>query len=299
MIVVLILSSVRSDVAIYNIVLLVLILFLRIDDLRFRWFSATILSAALTYFLLARDTVGMGMHANLTWLGSVGSFPFHILVEAPAVLMGNFGHRGPLNIWGLSWYDIPIPSFVSIFMIFLLGFLVKFSFTNSSSLRQLTLLAGFMATYLFLVIALISTRGNPPGGFIQSRYMLPMFTGVLLLALLSTRNKDSDSVRKCGTISTSSSVIWISIFAASFVSLLVSVTRFGNGLAVVSEPWLTNFTSNPSFSWVAGDRVLYQLPNLKFFYSPVLQSSVLVIFLVMLASATVATIGKGIFSRTD
>ena len=298
MIVTLILSSVRSDVIIFNIILLSILLLMKLGQISYKWFTLAFLSCIFAYVTLASDTVSLGGHANLKWIGSSGSFPFHILIEAPAVLMGNFGNRGPLNLWGLSWYDIPIPSIVAVIMAMLLGFIGLFTLLSiPSNLMKVALVLGFILMNLMLIIALITTKENPPGGFIQSRYMLPMFTGILLLALLALVNTGTSSKIYSSIVTTT--CVWMAIFTASFVSMLVSVTRFGNGLAVVSEIWLTNFTGNPSFSWVAGDRVLYQLPNLEYFYSPLIQSSALVVVLLTLVSATIATIGKDIFRRIE
>lgn len=289
------LSSVRSDVIIFNLVILSILIVLKRHYLNIK---SVIFGYSLTiaiYFLFSGNSVGINSHANFNFLSNSQSFPLHILVEFVSVLMGNFGDRGPLNLWGLSWYDIPLPSLVSVTMTSIIAYILFSSLSRSKDfISVFALILGVLFMCLFLVIALITTQENPPGGFIQPRYMLPLFSSVSLIIYL---NYNSNRKRINQNINISGIFIMILIFLSSFSATVISTTRFGNGIAVVKEPWLEFFANNKSFTWVGEQRILYQIPNSDFFYSPILSSFVIIIMLIFAHSLSVAFLSKDIIKN--
>ena len=238
----------------------------------------------------------MELHANLDWLSVIQFIPLHILTEFLSVIGGNFGDRGPLNLWGLSWYDVPIPSLVPIVIFSLLIFIWMISINNVSIYQSIVLTIAMGSVFGVQIISLLSTSANPPGGFIQSRYILPYFSSIFLLTVLvSNENNVLDNFRMTLRLKY---LFGFLIFISAFISILVTVTRFGNGLAVVQEPWLSgNFTWNRSFSWVGGTRIMYQVPHINTLYSPLISSGHLVLLLCVIQAASNAFLSLPIVKR--
>jgi hypothetical protein len=277
-VVVFILSAARNDAIIFNICILIFLFIIKFKSIHKINFTCILIFALSVNYYFSQNTVSLGAHANLNWLRTIRFTPFHILTEFPSVLAGNFGDRGPLNVWGLSWYDVPMPSIVSVITLSIIIFVWVIYLNNCNLYETFFLTLGMCTVFLFLIISLLSTSENPPGGFIQSRYILPYFSSIYLLTTLVSLdlNKDKGTFRLSAQLKYLISAL---IFTSSFIAIIIAVTRFGNGIAVVEEPWLEFFQTRQSYSWVGHNRLLFQVPHLETLFTPIVSSSYLVIFL--------------------
>jgi hypothetical protein len=295
-ILVFVVGSVRNDVIIFNLLSLLFLFIIKFKMIHKSSYALILFFTLLINYYFSQKTVSLELHANLDWLSVIQFIPLHILTEFLSVIGGNFGDRGPLNLWGLSWYDVPIPSLVPIVIFSLLIFIWMISINNVSIYQSIVLTIAMGSVFGVQIISLLTTSANPPGGFIQSRYILPYFSSIFLLTVLvSNENNVLDNFRMTLRLKY---LFGFLIFISAFISILVTVTRFGNGLAVVQEPWLSgNFTWNRSFSWVGGTRIMYQVPHINTLYSPLISSGHLVLLLCVIQAASNAFLSLPIVKR--
>ena len=223
-----------------------------------------------------QNSVGVAIHAGESNLKSILSLlTFDRFAATPGLVASNFGFGGPLNLGGFAWFDIQMPSIVSITLVSVV-LMVFFLHTRELRSRSKTIIYGlFIATNLMMLFALISTPDTPPGGFIQPRYILPMVAGVITLALMqniSEKHSLFDSQhnlivepRKILRICRDYSPFII----ASTISFILIQVRFGNGVRVESNSWLNGVHGySGSFDFIGKKLLRYEGPDSTFYYSP-------------------------------
>jgi hypothetical protein len=173
--VVFVLSAARNDVIIFNICILLFLFIIKFNSIHKINFAYILFFALSINYYFSQNTISLGAHANLNWLRTIRFTPFHIFAEFPSVLAGNFGDRGPLNVWGLSWYDVPMPSIVSIITLSLIIFVWLIYLNNCNVFETLFLTLGMGTVFLFLIISLLSTSENPPWWF----YSISVYLAIL------------------------------------------------------------------------------------------------------------------------
>jgi hypothetical protein len=282
----------RADSAIYSMLGVFIAVFISSNYklntyVRFYTLFITASLSLWVYF----NTQSLKIHASTTPGDKLLDSAFHPILESLGVLFGNFGDRGPLGAWGLSWYDSPNPTSITYLTVFALIGLVAISLQHVNRLHFFGTSLLIASTTLFLLRGLIATSDNPPGGFIQPRYLLPMLSLTLMFILFSRntlqpQEDDSASESKIMTPRVTVSAALASLCATSFgLSTLVAATRFGNGLEVRRGVWLDGLHSlGESFDFVGVGYLFYRLPEVSTFFSPVLPNFYFVALLILTSS---------------
>jgi hypothetical protein len=282
----------RADSAIYSM-LGVFAAFILASNYKMNVYlrTYTLVITTLISLWVYSNTQSLKIHATLHSQDSLLSSVFHPLLESLGVLFGNQGDRGPLGAWGLSWYDSPNPTSVTYLTVLALVILAATSLQHVNRIHLIVNISLIALTLLFLLRGLIATSENPPGGFIQPRYLLPMVTLTLLFILFSRNSlspsQDSFIDQENSPVpNTTRSAVIASLSAISFgLATLVTATRFGNGLEVRRGVWLDGLHSlGPSFDFVGVGYLFYKLPEVSTFFTPILPNLYFVIGLILVSS---------------
>jgi hypothetical protein len=227
-----------------------------------------------------QNSVGVTVHAGERDLGSIFRLlTFDRLASVPGLIVSNFGAGGPLNLGGFAWFDIQMPSIVYILTTATV-FTVFFLKTRELQSWSKFVVYGFVvATFAMMLIALISTPSTPPGGFIQPRYILPMVSGVFVLALMQHNFEFRKSLENQYTLKLHPMEILMVVrdyapfLIASTISFILVQVRFGNGVRVESHSWLDGVHGySGSFDFVGEKLLRFEGPNSSFFYSPLINN---------------------------
>jgi hypothetical protein len=227
-----------------------------------------------------QNSVGVTVHAGERDLGSILKLlTFDRLASVPGLVVSNFGAGGPLNLGGFAWFDIQMPSIVYVLTTATI-FTVFFLKTRELQSWSKLVVYGFvMATFSMMLIALISTPSTPPGGFIQPRYILPMVSGVVVLALMQhniefRKSLENQYILKFDPRETLRVVRdYAPFLIASTISFILIQVRFGNGLRVENQSWLDGVHGySGSFDFVGEKLLRFEGPNSSFFYAPLINS---------------------------
>lgn len=241
-------AGARADAAIYGVVAIGAAMILTIQRdravLRRMIYPVALALAAAWSFLAAGQSsavAGPGNDAGLS-LGRV----LAISLEIPALWIGGLG------TWGLGWLDTAMPSIVWVFSGGVFA-AVLFSAMSKWDLRR-GLAIGAVGFAVYAIPTYIQlASGVPVGTGVQPRYILPLLTILVVVALVRLKG---DAFRL------SAEQRWIVVVAltiANSVALHVNLRRYVTGLGVpVSADlndtvnWWWGLPISPMAVWVLG-----------------------------------------------
>jgi hypothetical protein len=160
---------------------------------------------------------------------------FSNFTELPQLWAGTMGSWG--GIWGLGWFDVPMPAIVGVLGIAVFGATLCWGLADSFKAKTVALgLVGSAVTIMPLVF--LQSGGNVVGQWVQPRYLLP---GLLLFLGLALIRKNANSVFRLSESQVAFFVAALSITQAFALHRLIR--RYETGITD------TSFNLNAQTGW--------------------------------------------------
>lgn len=199
---------------------------------RRRWFWASVTGVYTIVGALAAGLLVRGV-AAIQWGWSTAAqdrYPplWHWLTDALT-----FGHYVTNSFTGLGWLDTPVPSLVGLMFVGASGYLVLAAVRQGRTAVTLSLAMLIIAS--FAVTTAILATSNPPDTGAQTRYLWPLFIGVVMTAAaaLGTARKATDRAL-AGHVRP---VMAVAVTLATSIAFFTNVRRYTVGLT--DFPFLT------------------------------------------------------------
>jgi hypothetical protein len=175
---------------------------------------------------------------------------FSNFTELPQLWAGTMGSWG--GIWGLGWFDVPMPAIVGVLGIAVFG--ATLCWGLSDSFKAKTVALGFVGTVVTLMpLLFLQSGGYGVGQWVQPRYLLP---GLLLFLGLALIRKHANSALRLSGAQVAFFVIALSITHAFALHRLIR--RYETGITDTSfnlntqTGWWWSSLPTPMTTWLVG-----------------------------------------------
>ena len=188
-------------------------------------------AGAVTYFIVtpiqAEGELGTSeQSSNLLWSN---------LVEFPNLVQGIVGG------WPLGWNDTPLPAFVSVIGLLVIGAIAYAGLAHVWAKKAVALTVTFIA-FIGFPLVFMQTQGIAVGEVVQSRYLLPLFAVLISVVMIPARAKKPIRIQRvpailiaCGLWISSSLAIWVN--AHRYSSVAVDGSRGVNDVFSADIVW--------------------------------------------------------------
>lgn len=178
------LSTGRVDGLFFSLTGFILITLLKPPRYKFRWLSLILglILVASFYFVYKNFPAARSIHMTRGLLGSLENITLNNVLEIPGLMMGLTGDRGPLNIWGLGQFDVPLPSIIPLLCGMAISIFLALALLNAKFKSFIVLFAGVGLWFLPFALTLASYHAAP-GGWMFARYGMSQY-GILILILV-------------------------------------------------------------------------------------------------------------------
>jgi hypothetical protein len=183
-------------------------------------------AGAVTYFTVtpieASGELGTSEQtSNLLWTN---------LIEFPYLVQGIVGG------WPLGWNDTPLPAFISVIGLFVIGSVTYIGLSQVWVKKAVALAIAFIA-FIGFPIVFMQSQGILVGEVVQSRYLLPLFAVLVTVVMIPERVKVPIRIQRVSVILIASG-LWIS----SSLALWANAHRYSS-VAVESSNDVNNLFS--------------------------------------------------------
>lgn len=250
-------AGARADAAIYSLLGLAVVAFIKMKKLKFSVPLVTVSLAAIAicvlFYFTSNQVVSAinGFGNPVTATGGFGGEIETISTEKPSlfallafnILNAPMLWEGVFGSWGLGWLDTDMPSLVSLAS---LAAFIAVAFTGFGNLskRKAIAVAGLGLAIWILPVYVLTKGGSHIGMEVQPRYVLPLI--MLLAGILLMRVRETDFALKRGQ----AYLIATALSMANFVALHFNMRRYVTGIDSMGwnlnadiEWWWTGFVS--------------------------------------------------------
>jgi hypothetical protein len=175
---------------------------------------------------------------------------FNNIIELPQLWAGTLGSWG--GIWGLGWFDVPMPAIVGVLGIAAFGSCLFWGLSSAFPAKWLALgIVGSLMTVMPIVF--LQYQGNSVGQWVQPRYLLP---GLLLFLGLALIGRLPGSVLRLS--GAQFAFLGTALSLTQMVSLHRLIRRYESGLAYTSVnlndhvEWWWHSLPSPLLTWAIG-----------------------------------------------
>lgn len=227
----------RADGAVYSVIGLGAVLFLKFRKSILNWRNLSIIAAAvivcgLFYLNSTQGTSAINGFGNpVTAVGGFGGEIENVSKDTPStfallafnVLNAPMLWEGIFGSWGLGWLDTDLPSIVYLGSLAAFVAIAFIGFGNLNK-RKMLVLTGIGLALWVLPVYVLTRGGSHIGTEVQPRYLLPLiilFAGVLLVKV---REKELRLTRGQAYL------VAITLSIANFVSLHFNLRRYITGI---------------------------------------------------------------------
>jgi hypothetical protein len=190
-------------------------------------------AGAVTYFLVtpieASGELGTSEQtSNLLWTN---------LVELPYLVQGIVGG------WPLGWNDTPLPAFISVIGLLVIGAIAYVGLSHLWVNKGVALAVTFLA-FIGFPLVFMQTQGISVGEVVQSRYLLPLFSVLITVIMISARVKKPIQIRRFPAI-----LIALGLWISSSLAIWANAHRYSSATADTSTGVSSLFSADIVWSY--------------------------------------------------
>lgn len=139
------------------------------------------------------------------------------VIDLPQLIQGIVGG------WPLGWNDTVLPSLVSVIGLLVLGALIFAGMSHLWLNKSIATAIAFIA-FLGFPLAFMQTQGVSVGEVIQSRYLLPLFSALIFVVMLTPKAKEPLSLPRGPAM-----VMAVGVWVSASLALWANAHRYSVG----------------------------------------------------------------------
>jgi hypothetical protein len=225
------LSTGRVDGLFFSLAGFILMSLLKPPQQVYRLLSAilSLILFASFWFVYTNFPAAKSIHMTNGLIGSFQKITLNNFLEIPGLMLGLTGDRGPLNIWGLGQFDVPLPSIIPLACGIGVSIYVALALLNMKLKSFVVVLVAVGIWFLPFALTLASYQ-VAPGGWMFARYGLSQY-GILMLILVVLAVPVNSSKGENSKLFVKPLVFGItSTLFATFVCIFVIAAKYMNGI---------------------------------------------------------------------
>lgn len=172
-------------------------------------------AGAVTYFMVtpiqASGELGTSEQTSNLLLTNLVEFPYLV--------------QGIVGGWPLGWNDTPLPSFISVIGLLVIGAIAYVGLSHLWVNKVVALTVTFIA-FIGFPLVFMQTQGIAVGEVVQSRYLVPLFAVFIAVVMIPARVKKPIEIQRAPAI-----VIMLGLWISSSLAIWTNAHRYSSAAA--------------------------------------------------------------------